>query len=191
MSLDSSLNTIEKYIPSDIILVLSDGTSKITMSAHKIILLSYSIYFEKLFMNFSDHDSKNISTCANCGTKPIRNIIINVPNVYTCYDILQSFYNRITNIREYPRLYHFLESFKCRDFFGLTIDQSLLLNLKVPPEGFDILINVIDFLEYTDDNIKIINKNFPCGDKLNRKLSIKKDSQTYDLSKFPYFINSK
>ena len=176
MSLDNLLNTIEKYVPYDIILILSDGTNTVTMNAHKMILLSQCIYFEKLLTNFVACNLKNISICVNCETEKICNITINVPNAYICYDVFQSFYKHVTNIHEYPHWYHLLESFKCRDFFGLDIDQSLLLNLDVPPEGFEKLIDVIDLLGYTNNNIKIINKNLP---------------KEYDLSKFPKELISK
>lgn len=170
MNSDNLLNTIEKYLPFDIIFIISDKTNTITMRAHKIILLSQCIYFEKLFINFAMYDLDNILVSVNYGTENVRKIKINVHNAYICYDIFQSFYNRVTNVGEYPYWYHLLESFRCRDFFGLKIDQSLLLNLNVPEEGFEILMDVIDLLGYTDENIKIINKVLP---------------KKYNLSKFP------
>ena len=47
---------------------------------------------------------------------------------------------------------------------------------NIPPEGFEKLIDVIDLLGYTNNNIKIINKNLP---------------KEYDLSKFPKKILNK
>lgn len=170
MSSDILLCAIEKFMPFDIILVLSDGTNIINMDAHKIILLAQSVYFEKLLTNFVVRDSNNMLVLADHKTENICKIIINVSNAHICYDIFQSFYKRDTNVGEYPYWYHLLESFKCRDFFGLNIDQTLLSNLNIPPEGFEILIDVIDLLGYTDSNIKLINKFLPEG---------------YDLSKFP------
>ena len=136
MNPNNLLNAIEKYIPSDILLILSDKINTITMDAHKIILFSHCIYFEKLFTNFAAHDLKTISACVNCGIKTIYKIEINVSSAYICYDVFQSFYGRTTNIGKYPYWYHLLESFKCRDFFGLDIDQSLLLNLNASTESF-------------------------------------------------------
>lgn len=156
MSRKKILHNIEKYLSHDIILNLADDNNKVIISAHKIVLCSECIYFEKLFANFKEKTMSEIS--------------IKVPNASVCYDIIRSFYEEIININNLPDWSHLLESFKCRDFFGLKNDESLLLNINVPPEGFELLMDVIDLTSYDNKLIEVINRNLP---------------KEYDLSKFP------
>jgi len=75
-----------------------------------------------------------------------------------------------TNPSKLPENVHLLELIKCRCFFGLDIDQSLLDNIKVNKEDFDLLLDVIDLIGYNENNIKIITDNLP---------------KEYDLSELP------
>jgi WD40 repeat protein len=93
-----------------------------------------------------------------------------VPNIYISHDVILSFYNQKTNIADYPEWEHLLLSFKCRDFFGIPNNHTLLENLEVPAAGFELLLDVIELVGYNDLTIKLLNKNLP---------------DTYDLSKFP------
>jgi WD40 repeat protein len=147
----------------DLTLILTDGINQeIHMNLHKIILYSSSIYFEKLLTVAKEANFNSIS--------------INVPNVYVSYDIIMSFYGQKTNIGNLPNWKYLLESFKCNDFFGLTNDLDLLKNLVVPAEGFELLLDVIDFVGYTNPMIKLLNKNLP---------------PAYDLSKFPLALRER
>jgi WD40 repeat protein len=65
---------------------------------------------------------------------------------------------------------HLLETIKCYDFFGLEFDESLLENIQVLEEDFELFLDVIDIIGYNEITIKLINKNLP---------------KDYDLTKFP------
>jgi WD40 repeat protein len=95
------------------------------------------------------------------------NITIEVSNARIAADIIMSFYGQTINS---PNNKYLLESIKCKYFFGLDFDQSLLDNIEVSEEDFDLFMDVIDLIGYNEKTIKLINKNIP---------------ETYDLSKFP------
>jgi len=50
---------------------------------------------------------------------------------------------------------------KCYDFFGLDHDFSLISDLNIPAEGFELLLDVVDLIGYNDQTIKLIIKNMP------------------------------
>lgn len=94
---------IEKNLFVDLILILKDGTNEITMNLHKSIVYSACVYFEKLLTNCKEKDQKCIT--------------INVPNVFVTYDIIMSFYKKITILGNLPKWKYTLDSLKCYDFF--------------------------------------------------------------------------
>src|SRR3990172_2553760 len=115
--------TIDNNLFTDLILTLDDGINQITSYFHKIILYSSCIYFEKLLTTFKEKNQYQIK--------------IEVPNAFVAYYIIMSFYHQTTNIGRLPQWQHTLESVKCYDFFGLSVDSTLLFNLDVPNEGFE------------------------------------------------------
>jgi WD40 repeat protein len=155
------MNYIKEYDPTkenlftDLSLTLIDGINSLTMNLHKIILYLSCTYFEKLL--------------TNCKEKSASNITIEVPNVHVAYDIIMSFYNQKANHGNFPDWKHLLESFKCRDFFGFSLNSKLLSNLKVPAEGFELLLDIIELFDYDELPINLINENIP---------------KSYDLSNF-------
>jgi WD40 repeat protein len=155
------MNYIKAYDPreenlfTDLSLILTDGTSTLTMNVHKIILYLSCPYFEKLLTNFREKDATHIT--------------IEVENIYVAYDIIMAFYNQKTNLANLPYWEHLLTEFKCRDFFGFRLDSELLSDLKVPDEGFELLLDIIELVGYNENTIKSINDNLP---------------GTYDISNF-------
>ncbi len=132
---------------TDIELVFSNSTHQITMGAHKAILASSCQYFGKMF-NFNG----DITT-----TK----IIVDEPNI--AYDIILSFYGINSNSSNYPEWQYILEIFKTRQFFCLDNDVSKLYGLVVPPEGFDLLLEVASQFDIMTDRklLRSIKKNLP------------------------------
>jgi hypothetical protein len=49
----------------------------------------------------------------------------------------------------------------CKKFLGMEIKDKLPENLEVPKKGFDLLFAVARIVRYSDDMIKLINKNMP------------------------------
>lgn len=143
----------QQNILTDLTLILSDNITKLSINVHKVILAANCTYFKKLFIEFSEKDKEEI--------------ILIVPDVNATYDIIMSFYGQTMNNTGWK---HILQLYRCYDFFGLKTDISKLIDMEVPVEGFDLLLDVIELIGYTKETIKIINKNLP---------------RKYDLSKFP------
>ncbi|AVL94425.1 putative BTB/POZ domain-containing protein [Moumouvirus australiensis] len=140
---------------SDLELTINDSVNKLVVNVHKIILYSSCIYFEKI-LTFGKNYPNNIE--------------ILVPNTFVIYDIIMSFYKQKTNSGNYPEWKNYLESYRCHDFLGLKFDISGIRHLIVPEEGFELLLDIIELIGYTDETIRLLIKNLP---------------EKYDLKKFP------
>ncbi|ANB51003.1 putative BTB/POZ domain and WD-repeat protein [Powai lake megavirus] len=153
---------IEDNVFSDVTLEITDDSKTISIKAHKSILYISCDYFRKLLTGFREADLD----------------IIKIPtgNTDVFYDIIMSFYgiNKIhDNTLDWK---YFLELCKCQDFLGLKIDIDTLTKLKVPSEGFELLLDVIDLIGYKKKLIKLIVDNLPAE---------------YDLSNFPIELLNK
>src|SRR5581483_9624134 len=156
----------KKY--TDVELILVDSNRQLIMNVHKVILACSSEYFDKLF---------------NFGTEKFQHqITINVNDVEIAHNIILSFYGQNTNSINYPHWKYLLESIKCRCFFCLPIDISSLYDLIVPAEGFDLLLEIMEYFDFVNDDkiMRTIKKNMPMNYDLgNLSLEFVKE-----LSKF-------
>ena len=157
MDLTELYETFNTELFTDVTLILTDEHREIKLRLHKIVLYSACIYFKKLLTNFKEKDSNEI--------------IIIVPNAYVTYDIIMSFYGQKTNIGNIPKWKHLLESVKCKDYLGLKYDYFIIKGIRVPEEGFELLLEICELLDYHNDILKTIMKNIPKGYDL-RKISI-------------------
>src|SRR5271154_3916707 len=128
----------------DLHLTLKDHNNTINIGVHKCIVSSGSPYFRKML--------------TSCKEKNLNNITVEVPNAHIAHDVIMSFYNQQMNSAEWQ---HILETFICRDFFALENDLSSLADLKVPPEGFDLLLHIGQLTNYHDEIVNVISKNLP------------------------------
>ena len=77
-------------------------------------------------------------------------------------DLIASFYSqKITNSNDYPESFHRLEIIRCRDFLNLDSNVDALSGIKVPEEGFDLLIDVVGLIGYTEPTARILLDNLP------------------------------
>nr|WBF70349.1 putative purine phosphorylase [Megavirus caiporensis] len=153
---------IEDNVFSDITLEITDNLKTINIRAHKSILYTSCDYFRKLLTSFKEANSD----------------IVKIPtdNADVFRDIVMSFYG-INKIHENTLDWkYFLELCRCQDFLGLKIDMDTLIKLKVPSEGFELLLDVIDLIGYKKNLIKLIVDNLPVE---------------YDLSNFPIELLNK
>src|SRR5437763_3044207 len=135
---------LEKKCYTDTTIILRDNNKNRSIDVHKCVLGCSLKYFDCIF-NFGKEKNQNC-------------IEINVDDVDATYDLILSFYGReiiYTNWR------YTLNMFKCRNFFGLDNNQSLLYDLKVPPEGFNLLVEVIDLFDIDKKLLHVIKKNIP------------------------------
>ncbi len=118
--------TAKKFTNVEIILVDSNDT--LILNLHKCILACSSTYFNNLF-NFGIE--KNSSS-----------IKIEVGDAKIAHDLILSFYNQKINSTMYSDTKYLLEMFKCRSYFCLDNDVTLLYNIKIPTEEFELLIHL-------------------------------------------------
>jgi WD40 repeat protein len=173
MNFDKLFVAFQNEVLCDLLLTLTDKkNNKIKMNVHKIVLYSSCTYFEKQLINFKE--------------KNLDHIEIEVPNASVSYDIIMSFYGQKTNHGNYPKWYHILQSYLCFDFFCMEFKEQLYdlvvplsnlqsqiwkgVALRVPEEGFELLLDVIDMIGYNKKTIRLLNKNIP---------------KNFDLSKLP------
>jgi WD40 repeat protein len=172
---------------TDVELIISDSVQNIHICADKIILSCYSEYFFKLF-TFGDlgFGCDNVESKAQVNpargdlgeftgkfiqVNPARGdnkskskfeLIVNDAQI--SHEIILSFYGKKVNSTNYPHWKYILKKFIYRDFFSLPNDVSLLYNLKVPSEGFDLLLETMElFDDFTNDRklMITIKNNFP------------------------------
>ncbi|AVG46649.1 BTB POZ domain and WD-repeat [Acanthamoeba polyphaga mimivirus] len=147
---------IEDNVFSDVTLEITDNSKTICIKAHKSILYTSCDYFRKLLTGFKEANSDIVK--------------IPIGNANVFHDIVMSFYG-INKIHDDTLDWkYFLELCKCQDFLGLKIDIDTLINLKVPSEGFELLLDIVDLIGYKKKLIKLIVDNLPTE---------------YDLSNFP------
>lgn len=143
--------------PFDITLTLTnfDVNRSKTLLVHKNILSTNSLFFEKLFTGFKEKDQDKVT--------------IQVPNIDVVYDIIAGLYGQKSDTI-FPNWQYQLELVKCRDYLDMRLSTSLLTNIKVPAEAFDLLLDAIDLIGCEEETMEIINNNLP---------------DNYDVSKFP------
>src|SRR5579872_6132706 len=153
---------------TDATLTLNSRDKSMTFDVHRVILASASSYFHALF-TFGSNYTKTSFT------------INEVDDVDIMYDIIMSWYGYTPNSNYQPWMY-LLKTIKCKSFLCIDVDPKLLYQLVVPPEGLDLLLEVMDLFDYTNDR-RLLN---------TIKRAIPKD---YDLSNFSVefieLINSK
>src|SRR5579872_3716644 len=142
---------------TDATLTLNGRNKCITFDIHRIILASASSYFHALF-TFGSNYTKTSFT------------INEVDDVDIMYDLIMSWYGQTPNSNYQPWLY-LLKTIKCKSFLCIDVDPKQLYQLVVPPEGLDLLLEVMDLFDYTNDRrlLNTIKRAIP---------------ENYDLSNF-------
>ena len=128
-------------------ITLFNQNDKITMNADKCVLRIIQ-YFQNLF-NFGIEKNQ---------TK----MNIKVDNAKIAHDVILSLYGQEINIG-FTTGKIFWKFSNVEIFFVCIMNVSLLYDLKVPEEGFDLLLQVIEQFDYTNDQklMQTIKKNIP------------------------------
>jgi hypothetical protein len=174
---------------TDIIITFSDGKSEpVVGHFHKAVLAANSSYFEKMFSgSFNEQNQKEI-TILESGLNPIvlRDELTGFYGEVLEGDWINSFQQKnsgdeYTKINGIPRWKYLLERVKCRNFLLFPLYQRsstdnihglryILTKYKCPPEGFDDLLDVAEILNFDEEIVRVLGKNFPAN---------------YDLKKIP------
>lgn len=132
---------------TDLEIVFVDTEHEVKMSVHKVILSSASPYFENLFTKYREKKEGSIR--------------LHVRNAHVSHDFIALLYGQRRNISKLPEWLHTLEVFLCFDYFQVKYNFSSLKKLKVPEEGFDLLLQVVDVIGYNNDSAALIYDNLP------------------------------
>ena len=128
-----------------------DDTNVLVMDLERDSLRETCIYFKKMLANFQEKDKSTIT--------------MRVPNAGVMYEVIQSLccgkkFN--CDLMEWEYL---LEGIRCLEY--LNIDSAylhpLLYQIKVPVEGCELLLSVIDQLGIDCHKSKAIRNNLPEG----------------------------
>src|SRR5579872_6754822 len=140
---------------TDATLTLNSRDKSMTFDIHRVILASSSSYFHALF-TFGSNYTKTSFT------------INEVDDVDIMYDLIMSWYGQSPN-SNYPSWLHLLKTIKCKSFLCIDLDLKLLYDLKVPPEGLDLMLEVMDLFDYTNNRrlLSTIKKAIPKNYDLN------------------------
>ncbi|BCS82494.1 putative BTB/POZ domain-containing protein [Cotonvirus japonicus] len=132
----------DNEVLSDIKLILNDGRNQLSLNLHRVILHTQCQYFEKMFSNFQQKFENNMD----------------VVDIHAAKDIIKLFYGFKS---DYPTgdWQYDLKYYICCDYFG--INCSLPINIKVSSECFNVLLDLIDIMGYTDETVKILADNLP------------------------------
>jgi hypothetical protein len=135
-------------IPTDIEIILFDPNDTIKIQSHKCILGCYFDYFHSLF-NFDKGKNRPLVEIEVSNAKAARDLILSLNKQkinYGCHGVT-----------------YLLEMFKCRRFFCLKNDVRLLYDIKILPEDFNLLMDVMDEFDFINDKylMRTIKKNIP------------------------------
>ena len=146
---------MKNNILTDLILEISDSTNIITMNVHKLILATSCQYFQMMLTNsMLESRSDKISIKVTCA--------------YITRDIILSFYGEVEKYNGYPEWKYQLLKIMCQNYFGLKFDERLIERIKIPDEGFELLIDIIEIIGWYDWVFPIILHNIPMNYDLTR-----------------------
>ena len=156
MILNKFFLDLNNKIYTNVELVLIDTCTSLKLDLHKNILGFSSDFFHNLF-NFNFENKSQYEIIVD-DIKIAHDIILSFYEPCPCAQVLQKI-----NSTDYPEWKYILKTIKCRNYFALDNDATLLYDLVVPKEGFELLVEVID-LFYFVNNEKLLNtikRNIP------------------------------
>ncbi|AEQ60333.1 WD40 superfamily protein [Acanthamoeba polyphaga mimivirus] len=144
----------EENLFSDLQLIVEDSNESIVLNVHRNILYFSCDFFKKLLIGpFSETNDKSIK------------ITVHNAKITSC--VIKNFYGIDDKLPEYPDWMYYLETYRCYDYFGMKIPVDKLLELTVPSEGFELLLQIVDLLDYCDELGHLIIRNLPLDYDIN------------------------
>ncbi|AKI79887.1 putative BTB/POZ domain and WD-repeat protein [Acanthamoeba polyphaga mimivirus] len=144
----------EENLFSDLRLIIEDSNESIILNVHRNILYLSCDFFKKLLTGpFSETKDKSIK------------ITVHNAKITSC--VIKKFYDIEEKLLEYPDWMYYLETYRCYDYFGIEIPIDELLDLVVPSEGFELLLQTVDLLDYCDELGHFIIRNLPLDYDIN------------------------
>nr|WBF71154.1 putative BTB/POZ domain-containing protein [Megavirus caiporensis] len=136
---------------SDLTITLTNGADKYIINVNKCILYASSSYFEKMFSDFRELNQSNIE--------------IKVDNIEAAKIVIEYIYDM-----EIPQNINWLLQIDIYKYFDYFCIPHQLPNITIDANDFDIFLDKIDCLGYSNDIVQCIINNLPLN---------------YDISQFP------
>lgn len=132
----------------DVEITFVDENESITGKFHKIILVSGSEYFHKLFTFGEGMDKKQFE--------------IKISDANVAHNIVLSFYGKQIEQTNDPEWLNVLKEHEVKFYLMMSNDITRLYNLNLPRKGFDKLLEMVEIFDLSDDKlVTMIKKNFP------------------------------
>ena len=140
---------------SDMILIFDDDYEIIEINVHQVILYVSLPYFKTLI---------DTQLGSNGSSKKVT---VKVRNSQVAKDIIQIIYQGTNGFQDkFNSLVYLLDFYIVCDFFGLEVNQNLvdkILGLKIDHEVFDLYLDVVEMIGFTNQSVKVIIDNIPIG----------------------------
>lgn len=137
----------------NILLEIDDGSNIFEILIDKKILCSYA-FFEKMLCNCFLEEK-------------LHKIKLNVHNTIISCDILLSFTGKEIDNNKLKNWYYLLNYIICCDYFMIKCEPSLLLNIKIPEQGFELLLQTCEILNYKNEVLTCVLNNLPLDYDIN------------------------
>jgi len=137
---------------SDVTITFRDSACQISLPLHRVLLSWQIPYFERLF-SFADNAQRREFTV------PVEDAAVAEFYVRSLYEVF--FYGQTSDLLSNPRL--LLQVMKLKSYFCLEVDAERLYGIKVPPEDFQLLLEVASLPEIEIDKRLLweIRRNLP------------------------------
>nr|WBF70352.1 hypothetical protein [Megavirus caiporensis] len=135
------MNIINNNLYNNLIIILKDDyDNNIQISVKRESLSKLSDYFNNLLTTYAEKDSNII-------TMYVPNAIISA-EIISIYDFDSEYDGFIVFNKNWK---YWLELAKCYDYFGIEFDNDIINELRtliIPPKGFELLIELMETLNY-------------------------------------------
>ena len=170
------LNTVYQFsldkLFTDVTITFDDGQDQITHNLHKVVICSASPFFLAMFTNHLQESQ-------------VTSVTVHVDNSQIASDIVASFYGQKTKSLDITDWKYKLLEYKQLDYFGIKASPYFLYNIIIPPEEFELLLEVINIS--TGYHYKSLSKpiSLDLHDKAIIQTLIRNIPDNFDLNIFP------
>ena len=158
MADSSCLDCLETNCPeTNFFISLIDDTGIINIQVNRQLLAESCCYFKNMLIIYREHFVNSVEIYVR-NSQAVKYVINEL-----CYP---------SNLLELNNLEMrmILEIYLCKIYLGLDVDISQLYKSTIKPDEFPLVLDLVDQVGYSDDNIELICRNLPMD---------------FDLSDFP------
>lgn len=138
----------QNKILTDLELTIQDTDDNIVINVHKLVLCLSSPFFRALLcLSFKEQQQDRIT--------------VTVPNAAVCYDIIMSFYGRVSNMGKYSEIEHEVWSIICSDYWEITPIYHYVENSTWSIDDLDFVISLYHQYRFNERLVRLVYYNLP------------------------------